>query len=174
MPPGPRPNLFMDATPPLRFFGDPVLGRARGSGVHPDSQFWTLRRVGGTPQQPWYQVINRGTGGCLYWSGITGAEGRGPHPISVDVGGGACRTQGFRLVWWQFRTLTNQPVNPGLSSITNKLRLHWYGQGDEAAGLLCLTVPFSQFRVGIRLAAGACSQAVNQQWWIYRSDIPGT
>ncbi len=70
--------------------------------------------------------------------------------------------------------LTNQPINPGLSSITNKLRLHWYGQGDEDAGLLCLVVPYSSFRVGTTLAVGACSQAANQQWWIYRSTIAGT
>ena len=116
MPPGPRPNLFMDAVPGTPTGGDPVLGRSRGSGVHLASQFWTLRRVGGTIQQPWYQVTNRGTGQCLYWGGVTGAEGPGPHRIGVS----GCAPRDFNLQWWQFRTSrTSRSIRAYRASPTN-------------------------------------------------------
>jgi hypothetical protein len=160
VPPGPNVNLWMDA--PGAF---PALGRSMGSGVHAPTQWWSFKRVGGTVQFPWYQLVNAGSGRCIYYGGVTGEEGDAPHPAEVR----GC-FKDFRLDWFQFRTLTNQPVNPGLSTAASRvLRIHWMGQGDEPAATHCLVVPNSFFQPATRLAVQRCSQSPNQQWRLYRS-----
>jgi hypothetical protein len=160
VPPGPNANLWMDAPGAV-----PALGRNIGSGVHPPTQWWSFRRVGGTIQFPWYELVNAGSGQCVYYGGVTGAEGTAPHPAEMR----GCSTD-FRLYWFQFRTLTNQPVNPGLSAGAPRVyRIHWMGQGDEPIGTHCLVVPNSFFQPGTRLAVQSCSGSPNQQWRLYRT-----
>lgn len=167
VPPGPNVNLWMDAggTAPGTF---PMLGRSLGSGVHSPTQWWSFKRVGGTVQFPWYQLVNTGSGQCIFYGGVTGEEGSAPHPAETR---GCFRD--FGLDWFQFRTLTNQPVNPGLAAggagTPRVYRIHWKGQGDEPDGSHCLVVPNSFFQSGARLAVQSCSQSPNQQWRLYRS-----
>ena len=155
-----RKNLWLDVNG-----GFATLTGSLGSGVFKASQKWGLRRVGGTVQQPWYQVYNVDFDGCL------------EKPLNVptpQVLFRGCRAQGpdhVRTDWWQFRSLTNQPGNPGLVQAAPSPRL-WVIRGFYETSGDCMTVANADYRAGTRIAMQGCNRSAGQQWWLYRTTAP--
>lgn len=155
-----RKNLFLDVGG-----GFATVTGSVGSGVFKASQKWGFRRVGGTIQQPWYQVYNVEFDGCL------------EKPLNVptpQVLFRRCRAQGpghVRTDWWQFTSATNQPANPGLVQSGPGPRL-WVIHGFYETSGDCMAVPNGDYRRDVRIAMEQCSGSAGQQWWLYRSTEP--
>ena len=119
--------------------GGGVIGRAMPGGeVHfptlftlvpngAPNQQWAFRRVGGTLQEPWYQIVNTGNGQCLAYA---------PRGDLTEVR--PCSQQAppsYRTDWWQFRVRHTYARNPGLSGGGGTWNIHWYeptGSSDWA------------------------------------------
>jgi hypothetical protein len=155
-----RKNLWLDVDG-----GFATLSGSVGSGVFKASQKWGLRRVGGTVQQPWYQVYNLAFDGCLE---------KALNIPTPQVFFRRCRAQGtghIRTDWWQFTSLTNQPGNPGLTQAGTGPRL-WVIHGFYETSGNCMAVANGDYRAGIRLAMEGCNRSAGQQWWLYRTTAP--
>lgn len=126
------------------------------------AQQWVFTRSGGTVQYPVYRISNYASRQCLEGPGGD-VTTPGPHvPVSVSQ----CYVISFYN--FQFKTLTNQVGNPGLSA--NRVwRIHHRTRNGYD---LCLVVPYSRFVAGTRLGLQRCSQSLNHQWYLTRGTLP--